>query len=97
MNSRFKNWKRPEFDERNMTKWGWMCQHHQNLELAPGVDVGAFCYLNARIGIIIERDVQIGSHTSIYSSTSIDHKEGIVTITLNGILDDLPTVGSISA
>ena len=89
---RFKNWKRPEFDERNETKWGWMCQHHQNLKLGYGVDVGAYCYLNARIGISLEDNVELGSHASIYSSTSIDHKEGYVTVKKNAKIGSHCTV-----
>ena len=32
MTERFKEWKRPEFDDKNMTKWNWMCQHHESLD-----------------------------------------------------------------
>ena len=28
MSQRFKDWKYPEFDEKGMTKWNWMCQYH---------------------------------------------------------------------
>ena len=59
MTPRFKNWKPPEFDEKNTTKWNWMCQHHENLELSANTDIGAFTYINARYGVIIEKNVSV--------------------------------------
>lgn len=79
-NKRFKNWKRPEFDEKGLTKWNWMCQHPENLKLGKGTDVGAFTYINAKSGVETEEDVQIGSHCSIYSISTIDEKQGRVVI-----------------
>ncbi|KXH76728.1 MAG: acetyltransferase [Candidatus Thorarchaeota archaeon SMTZ-45] len=83
MTSRFNNWKPPEFDERNMTKWNWMCQHHENLELGVNTDIGAFTYINAKFGVIIEEGVEVGSHCSIYSISTIDNKSGQVVIRKN--------------
>ena len=80
---RFKNWQRPVFDERNMTKWNWMCQYHENLKLGKYVDIGAFTYINARYGVEIEDNVQIGSHCSIYSHSTIDNKKEKVVIKKN--------------
>lgn len=82
-NKRFKNWQPPTFDERNMTKWNWMCQYHENLKLGKYVDIGAFTYINARYGVEIEDNVQIGSHCSIYSHSTIDNKKGKVVIKKN--------------
>lgn len=78
--SRFKNWQKPEFDKKNMTKWNWMCQYHKNLEVGDPSDVGAFTYINARYGVVIEEEVQIGSHCSIYSDNTIDGTKGKVVI-----------------
>jgi len=80
---RFKNWQPPTFDERNMTKWNWMCQHHENLKLGKYVDIGAFTYINAKYGVEIEDNVQIGSHCSIYSHSTIDNKKGKIIIRKN--------------
>jgi len=80
---RFKNWKNPEFDKKHMTLWNWMCQHHENLKLGKYVDIGAFTYINAKYGVIIGKNVQIGSHCSIYSISTIDDKKGKVTIKEN--------------
>ena len=83
MNERFTSWEYPEFDRNGMTKWNWMCQYHENLRLGKNSDVGAFTYINARYGVEIEEDVQIGSHCSIYSWSTIDNKKGKVTIKKN--------------
>jgi len=77
---RFKEWNYPSFNERGLTKWNWMCQHPENLKLGKNTDIGAFCYLNAKYGIEIGDEVQIGSHVSIYSVSTIDNKKGKVTI-----------------
>ena len=83
MSRRFENWKYPEFDEKGMTKWSWMCQYHENLQLGENTDIGAFTYINARYVVEIQEDVQIGSHCSIYSWSTIDDKQGKVVIKKN--------------
>ena len=80
MRANFKDWKMPEFDERGMTKWNWMCQHPKQLLLGRFTDIGAFTYINAYAGVEIEEDVQIGSHCSIYSINTIDDTKGKVVI-----------------
>ena len=89
---RFVNWKYPEFDEKNMTKWNWMCQYHENLELDKHVDIGAFTYINARYGVKLEKDVQIGSHCSIYSHSTIDDKKGKIVIRENARIGTHSTI-----
>lgn len=74
------NWQKPVFDEKGMTKWNWMCQYPENLKLHKNTDIGAFSYINAKYGVEIEENVQIGSHVSIYSESTIDQKSGKVTI-----------------
>ena len=83
MNKRFKEWKYPEFGEKGMTRWNWMCQYHENLKLGKNTDIGSFTYINAKYGVEIEEDVQIGSHCSIYSWSTIDDKKGRVLIKKN--------------
>ena len=80
---RFKDWKEPDFDERGVTKWNWMCQYHENLRLGKNTDIGAFTYINAKYSVAIEEEVQIGSHCSIYSESTIDGKKGRVVIRRN--------------
>lgn len=43
-------------------------------------DIGAFSYINAKYGVTIEDFVQMGSHCSIYSVSTIDEKSGPVTL-----------------
>jgi len=83
MEKRFKNWKKPKIKEGKLTKWNWMVQHKENLKLGKYVDIGAFTYINAKNGVIIEDNVQIGSHCSIYSISTIDNKKGKVVLKKN--------------
>jgi acetyltransferase-like isoleucine patch superfamily enzyme len=83
MEKRFTNWKKPKIKEGKLTKWNWMVQHKENLKLGKYVDIGAFTYINAKNGVIIEDNVQIGSHCSIYSISTIDKKEGKVVLKKN--------------
>jgi len=80
---RFKNWTYPKFDKKNMTPWNWMCQHHENLKLGKYVDIGVFTYINAKNNVAMEDYVQLGSHCSIYSQSTIDNKEGPVVLKKN--------------
>ena len=83
MEKRFRDWKYPEFDSRGMTRWNWVCQYHENLILGDKTDIGAFTYINAKYGVEIQDNVQIGSHCSIYSLSTIDDKKGKVIIKKN--------------
>lgn len=80
MNSRFKNWRQPTFNKKGETQWNWVCQYSENLKLGKFTDIGVFTYINANFGVEIEEDVQIGSHCSIYSHSTIDNKKGKVVI-----------------
>jgi len=46
-------------------------------------DIGAFVYINASEGVVIEDFVQIGSHCSVYSVSTIDGKKGPVVLKKN--------------
>ena len=80
MRNNFNNWKNPEISHNKLTEWNWMVQNPEGLELGKFSDIGAFTYINALFGVIIEQDVQIGSHCSIYSLSTIDNKKGKVII-----------------
>lgn len=60
-----------------------MCQYSNNLKLGKNTDIGAFTYINAKYGVEIQEGVQIGSHCSIYSFSTIDNKQGKVIIKKN--------------
>ena len=80
---RFDGWKAPEINECELTKYNWLVQNKDNLYLGYKTDIGAFTYINAKNNVIIEDYVQIGSHCSIYSVSTIDDKEGEVILKKN--------------
>lgn len=80
---RFDGWKAPEINECELTKYNWLVQNKDNLDLGYKTDIGAFTYINAKNNVIIEDYVQIGSHCSIYSVSTIDDKEGEVVLKKN--------------
>lgn len=83
MNERFCNWKHPIIKEGSLTKYHWLVQHKKNFRLGDKTDIGAFTYINAKNGVTIEDRVQVGSHCSIYSISTIDQKEGQVILKKN--------------
>ncbi len=80
---RFAQWKFPEIEDGKPTKYNWVVQHVDGFKLGYKTDIGAFSYINAQNGVIIEDFVQIGSHCSIYSVSTIDRKEGSVLLKKN--------------
>ncbi len=83
MNDRFKNWEYPQIEDGKPTKYNWVVQHKDKFKLGYKTDIGAFTYINAKNGVVIEDFVQIGSHCSIYSVSTIDGKEGGVVLKKN--------------
>ena len=77
---RFDDWQYPEIVEGKPTKYNWVVQNVGGLKLGYKTDIGAFSYINAKYGVTIEDYVQIGSHCSIYSVSTIDGKSGPVTL-----------------
>ena len=83
MKERFKEWQYPKIEEGKLTKYNWMVQNKDGLKLGFKTDIGAFTYINAKNGVIIEDFVQIGSHCSLYSVSTIDNKEGKIILKKN--------------
>jgi acetyltransferase-like isoleucine patch superfamily enzyme len=83
MEDRFKNWQYPEIEDGKPTEYNWIVQNKANLQLGYKTDIGAFTYINAQYIVIIEDFVQIGSHCSIYSVSTIDEKKGRVLLKKN--------------
>lgn len=81
--NRFENWKKPKITEGKTTKYNWIVQNLQGLQLGSMTDIGAFTYINALHGVVIEDNVQIGSHCSIYSISTIDEITGKVVLKNN--------------
>lgn len=80
---RFESWQYPEIKEGKLTKYNWVVQNKSGFQLGFQTDIGAFSYINAKNGVIIEDEVQIGSHCSIYSVSTIDNKSGMVHLKQN--------------
>ncbi len=80
---RFEVWKRPKITHGKLTEYNWVVLYPDGLELADFVDIGSFTILDARSGIVIEKDVQIGSHCAIYSESTIDGKKGKIVLKEN--------------
>jgi len=83
MENRFKEWEYPKIEEGKLTKYNWMVQNKDGLKLGYKTDIGAFTYINAKNGVVIEDFVQIGSHCSLYSESTIDNKVGQIILKKN--------------
>jgi acetyltransferase-like isoleucine patch superfamily enzyme len=80
---RFSNWKYPKIEEGKSTKYNWVVQNLDGLNLGFNTDIGAYSYINAKHKVVIEDEVQIGSHCSIYSVSTIDKSYGKVVLKKN--------------
>jgi acetyltransferase-like isoleucine patch superfamily enzyme len=83
MKDRFESWRPPLIEDGKPTEYGWIVKNVKGLSLGCKTDIGAFTYINAKNGVIIEDFVQIGSHCSIYSISTVDQKEGEVVLKRN--------------
>jgi acetyltransferase-like isoleucine patch superfamily enzyme len=91
--SRFEKWRKPKIEEKKLhPKYYFLVQHKDSLELGENTDIGAFTYINAKYGVVIGENVQIGSHCSIYSISTIDNKKGKVIIKENARIGTHSTV-----
>jgi len=75
---RFHDWTPPEIKDGEPTRYQWIVRHTDQFKLGYKTDIGAYSFINAKKGVIIEDFVQIGSHCSIYSVSTIDNKNGEV-------------------
>lgn len=83
MTDRFENWEYPEIIDGKPTKYHWIVQGLPGLTLGYKTDIGAFTYINAHEKVVIEDFVQLGSHCSIYSVSTIDGKKGKILLKKN--------------
>jgi acetyltransferase-like isoleucine patch superfamily enzyme len=81
--NRFSDWKYPNIKDGKPTKYNWVVQNLDGLELGFQTDIGAFSYINALHGVVVEDNVQIGSHCSVYSVSTIDDSHGKVILKQN--------------
>lgn len=73
----------PAIRNGGLPKYNWIVQTVQDFKLGYKTDIGVFPYINAKHEVIIEDNVQIGSHCSIYSVSTIDDKKGQVVLKNN--------------
>ena len=86
MEDRFKNWKPPKFDKDGWTKYGWRCQHPKGLKLGKKTDIGCFTYINAKYGVEIGDNVQIGPHCTIHTDNTENNTQGKIIIGKNSLI-----------
>ena len=91
-NRRFDTWQYPEIIDGVPTKYQWIVKEPSMFKLGYQTDIGAFTYINALFGVILEDKVQIGSHCSIYSVSTIDNKQGCVVLKRESKLGSHSTV-----
>ena len=77
------NWSKPEIIHGKLTKYNYIVQYPEGLELGKNFDIGTFSYINAKFGVVIQDNVQIGYHCSIYYHSTIYSKQGQVTLMEN--------------
>ena len=76
-------WKKPEIIHGKLTKYNYIVQYPENLKTGKNFDIGEFTYINSKFSVEIQDSVQIGSHCSIYSNSTIDNKHGPVVLKNN--------------
>jgi len=90
--ARFNKWQAPKIIEGKLNKYYWLVQNIKGFKLGKNTDIGAFTYINALNKVTIEDNAQIGSHCSIYSTSTIDHKNGPVMIKTGACVGSHSTV-----
>lgn len=85
-------WTKPVIKHSKLTKYNYVVQYPENLKLGKNFDIGTFTYINCRYGVDIGNNVQIGSHCSIYSHSTIDDKKGPVIINNGGKIGTHSTI-----
>ena len=76
-------WEAPTIEHGKLTKFNYIVQYPENLKIGKNFDIGSFTYINCKFGVEIQDYVQIGSHCSIYSHSTIDQKKGTVLLKKN--------------
>ena len=83
MRKNFSNWEYPKIIDGKPTKYNWIVQNLDGFVMGTMTDIGAFSYINALHGVVIKDNVQIGSHCSVYSVSTIDETYGKVILEKN--------------
>lgn len=83
MPDRFDKWQPPKIEHGKLTEWNWVVYRPENFKLGKKTDIGVFSAIFANYGVVIEDEVQIGSHCTLYSASTIDDKQGPVVLKKN--------------
>ena len=78
-----KKWETPKIEHGKMTEYNDIVQYPNPLKLGKNFDIGEFSYINSKYGVEIQDNVKIGSHSSIYSVSTIDNKKGYAKLKKN--------------
>jgi len=78
-----KAWQKPIIKHGKITKYNFVVQYTDKFKLGKNVDIGELTYINSHYGVKIGDNVQLGSHCSIYSHSTIDLKKGRVILKKN--------------
>ncbi len=75
-----KNWKKPIIEHNKWTKYNYLVYYPENLKIGNYVDISQMVYIQARYGVEIGDEAEIGPFTAILSESSIDNKKGKIII-----------------
>lgn len=70
----------------------WMVQYLDNFKMGERIDISSFTVINAKNGVELEDDVQIGPHCVLLSASTIDNKHGKITMKKGSCLGSHSTV-----
>lgn len=73
-------WEKPNIKHQKITKYGYIVEYPENLEMESKSDIGVFTYIQAKFGVKIHKNVQIGPYCAILSHSTIGDKKGKVVI-----------------
>jgi len=79
-------WEHPEIPKDVnvwISPWNWKVIRPENFELGRQTDIGSYTVILAQQGVTIEDKVQVGPGVKILSISTIDGKQGKVTIKRN--------------
>lgn len=85
-------WIKPEIEHGKLTKYNYLVHYPEGLQLGNYIDISQFVYIQARGGIIIEDDVEIGPFTAILSESTEDGKMGPIKICKNAKIGTHSTI-----
>ena len=73
----------PQYNEYGLTQCYWIVRHRENFKLGRNTEIGAFTIIDAEKGVEIQDNVKIGFSCVILSVSTIDGKQGLVTLKKN--------------